>query len=95
MTVVVGDTCTACGACLATCPERALVPAPRRPAVRDRLCTDCLACLEVCPAGAIAPVPGLGPAAPPIAPVAELDPAAPPIAPMAELDAAVGRRSGR
>jgi electron transport complex protein RnfB len=59
MTVGVRVTCTACGACLATCPERALLPAPRRPAVVDRLCTDCLACLEVCPTGAIVPVPAL------------------------------------
>lgn len=56
MTVDVAATCTACGACLVTCPERALVPAPRRPAVVDRLCTDCLACLEVCPVDAIRPV---------------------------------------
>ena len=56
MTVAVGETCTACGACLVTCPERALVAAARRPAVRDILCTDCLACLEICPAGAISPV---------------------------------------
>jgi precorrin-8X/cobalt-precorrin-8 methylmutase len=55
VTVTVAPTCTACGACLVTCPERALVPAPRRPAVLDRLCTDCLACLEVCPVDAIVP----------------------------------------
>ncbi len=55
MTVTVAARCTACGACLVTCPERALVPAPRRPAVVDRLCTDCLACLEVCPVDAIVP----------------------------------------
>jgi precorrin-8X/cobalt-precorrin-8 methylmutase len=55
VTVTVAATCTACGACLATCPERALVPAPRRPAVIDVLCTDCLACLEVCPVDAIVP----------------------------------------
>jgi precorrin-8X/cobalt-precorrin-8 methylmutase len=55
MTVTVAATCTACGACIATCPERALVPAPRRPAVIDVLCTDCLACLEVCPVDAIVP----------------------------------------
>jgi precorrin-8X/cobalt-precorrin-8 methylmutase len=57
MTVTVAGSCTACGACLATCPERALVPAPRRPAVLDALCTDCLACLEVCPVDAIVPSP--------------------------------------
>jgi precorrin-8X/cobalt-precorrin-8 methylmutase len=56
VTVKVAATCTACGACLVTCPERALVPAPRRPAVLDRLCTDCLACLEVCPVDAIEPL---------------------------------------
>jgi len=55
VTVTVAPTCTACGACLATCPERALVAAPRRPAVLDALCTDCLACLEVCPVDAIVP----------------------------------------
>lgn len=61
MTVTVARTCVACGACLATCPERALVPAPRRPAVIDSLCTDCLACLEVCPVDAIVPSPPVHP----------------------------------
>jgi NAD-dependent dihydropyrimidine dehydrogenase PreA subunit len=61
MTVVVAETCTACGACLVTCPERALRAAPRRPAVHDALCTDCLACVEICPTGAIAAVPAAGP----------------------------------
>jgi Fe-S-cluster-containing hydrogenase component 2 len=36
-----------------TCPERALLPAPRRPGVISDRCTDCLACVEVCPADAI------------------------------------------
>lgn len=61
MTVTVAGGCTACGACIATCPERALRPAPRRPAVLDRLCTDCLACLEVCPVDAIVPPPPVHP----------------------------------
>jgi ferredoxin len=48
--------CAGCGACLATCPERALRVAPRRsPAplvtLLDR-CTGCGECLEVCPADA-------------------------------------------
>jgi Pyruvate/2-oxoacid:ferredoxin oxidoreductase delta subunit len=51
--VAVGQHCTACGACVVTCPERALRPAPRRPAVIAERCTGCLACLEVCPADAI------------------------------------------
>jgi len=57
VTVLIADRCTACGACLATCPEHALAPAPRKPAVDDARCTDCLACLEVCPVDAIVPHP--------------------------------------
>jgi precorrin-8X/cobalt-precorrin-8 methylmutase len=56
VTVVIDARCTACGACLATCPERALSPAPYRPLVDAGRCTDCLACLEVCPVDAISPV---------------------------------------
>ena len=52
-TVVVDARCTACGLCLVTCPERALLRAPRRPAVVDARCTGCLACVEVCPRDAI------------------------------------------
>ena len=54
MTVTISEDCTACGACLITCPTSALVPAARRPRVIDRRCTDCLACIEVCPRDAIA-----------------------------------------
>lgn len=57
MTVLIADRCTACGACLATCPEHALTAAPRKPVVIDDRCTDCLACLEVCPVDAIVPHP--------------------------------------
>jgi ferredoxin len=53
MTVAVDLRCTGCGACLATCPERALVAAPHRPLVVVDRCTTCLACVEVCPADAI------------------------------------------
>jgi electron transport complex protein RnfB len=60
MTVVIDERCTACGACLATCPERALLPAPRRPLVVDQRCTGCLACVEVCPVDAIAELTGRG-----------------------------------
>lgn len=55
MTVAVSGRCTACGACLATCPERALLPAAGRLAVVAERCTDCLACIEICPAGALEP----------------------------------------
>jgi ferredoxin len=53
MTLVIDDRCTACGACIVTCPERALTPAPKRPDVNDVRCTLCLACIEVCPTDAI------------------------------------------
>jgi Pyruvate/2-oxoacid:ferredoxin oxidoreductase delta subunit len=52
-TVVVDYRCTACGACLVTCPERALVAAPKRPASIAGRCTGCLACIEICPRDAI------------------------------------------
>lgn len=56
MSVVIDTRCTGCGACLVTCPERALVPAPGRPLVIDARCTTCLACVEVCPAGSISEI---------------------------------------
>jgi len=52
-TVAVTESCTACGACLITCPERALVAAPGRPDVVAECCTGCLACVEICPRDAI------------------------------------------
>jgi NAD-dependent dihydropyrimidine dehydrogenase PreA subunit len=46
------DACTACGACLLTCPEHAfVVGVPLQ--VRDDRCTDCGECIEICPADAI------------------------------------------
>ncbi|MDQ3980745.1 MAG: 4Fe-4S binding protein [Actinomycetota bacterium] len=48
--------CTGCGACLVTCPPRALLAAPGRPDVVATRCTGCLACIEVCPRDAIAEV---------------------------------------
>lgn len=49
----ISDACTACGACLLTCPEHALRPAPRKPVVVAPRCTSCGECVEVCPADAI------------------------------------------
>ncbi len=51
--VTISLVCTGCGMCLATCPERALLQAPRRPVVVAERCTSCLACVEVCPVDAI------------------------------------------
>lgn len=45
--------CTACGACILTCPERALLPAPGRPMVVLARCNGCGECMEVCPRGSI------------------------------------------
>ncbi|MDQ6728523.1 MAG: 4Fe-4S binding protein [Actinomycetota bacterium] len=53
MTVLIDDRCTGCGACLPTCPERALLRAPHRPFVVADRCTTCMACIEVCPSDAI------------------------------------------
>ena len=51
--VRIDERCTACGLCLRTCPEAALLRAPRRPSVRIDRCTLCLACIEICPVDAI------------------------------------------
>lgn len=51
--LLIDATCTACGLCLVTCPEGALVRAPRRPDVLASRCTGCLACVEICPRDAI------------------------------------------
>lgn len=56
--LVIDDRCTACGACLPTCPEHALRLAPGRPLLVEGRCTACLECVEVCPADAITEDPG-------------------------------------
>jgi ferredoxin len=53
--------CKGCGACLKTCPERALRPAPPSfdgPPLLTLVdkCTGCGECLEVCPADAFIPL---------------------------------------
>ena len=54
MGVIVTARCKGCGACLLTCPERAIRPRAGSPLVvlADR-CTDCGDCVEICPADAI------------------------------------------
>lgn len=49
----ISPACTACGACLLTCPEHALRPAPQRPVVVASRCTSCGECVEICPTDAI------------------------------------------
>ena len=49
----ISSACTACGACLRTCPEHALRPAPLRPVVIAARCTSCGECVEICPTDAI------------------------------------------
>lgn len=45
--------CTACGLCLATCPDGVLRPGRKKPVAAVDRCTACLACVEVCPVDAI------------------------------------------
>ena len=57
--VRVSALCTGCGACLRTCPERALRPVAVPGASRllvTAACTGCLECVEICPADAITEV---------------------------------------
>jgi ferredoxin len=46
------EDCTACGACLRTCPEHAIVVGLPLSIRADR-CTSCGECLEICPADAV------------------------------------------
>jgi NAD-dependent dihydropyrimidine dehydrogenase PreA subunit len=51
--------CQGCGACLLTCPQRALRPgrAPGRPLLVLASCDGCGECVEVCPVDAVRLVP--------------------------------------
>jgi MinD superfamily P-loop ATPase len=72
----VSGRCAGCGACLLTCPQRAIRPSGGTLLIRADLCDGCGECVEVCPVDAIdevtvpagglgpAPVPGAAPAAP-------------------------------
>jgi NAD-dependent dihydropyrimidine dehydrogenase PreA subunit len=52
----VTETCAGCGACLKTCPEKAIRPAPRDCGapllVLEDRCSGCAECAEVCPVSA-------------------------------------------
>jgi ferredoxin len=58
--------CTACGACLLTCPEHAIVVGIPLQVRVDR-CTSCGECVEVCPADAVLELADHGVAARPCA----------------------------
>jgi ferredoxin len=64
---VVTDRCQGCGACLLTCPERAIRPGPAlltaltALAVLGERCTGCGECVEVCPVDAIDLIGLIGP----------------------------------
>ena len=55
-TFTVTDACAGCGACLKTCPEKAIRPAPRDHdsplVVLAERCSGCAECAEVCPVSA-------------------------------------------
>lgn len=52
-TMHIDPSCTACGLCVITCPESALLPSPKRPEFIASRCNACQACLEVCPRDAL------------------------------------------
>jgi electron transport complex protein RnfB len=55
-TFAVTDACAGCGACIKTCPEKAIRPASREyPSpliVLEDRCSACAECAEVCPVSA-------------------------------------------
>ena len=60
VTVIIGA-CQGCGACVLTCPQRAIRPAAGAPVVVTARCDGCGECEEICPVDAItiqSPPPG-------------------------------------
>ena len=45
--------CSGCGACLITCPKRALSRAPGAIRINHSTCNLCLECIEICPRPAL------------------------------------------
>lgn len=58
VTMQIDGSCTACGLCVITCPDEALLPSPKRPTFVATRCSSCQACLEVCPRDALTLGPG-------------------------------------
>ncbi|MCD8552422.1 4Fe-4S binding protein [Seleniivibrio sp.] len=53
MSVVITDSCSACGKCMEQCPAEAIVKSAEGYAVDTGKCTGCGLCIDICPAGAI------------------------------------------
>ena len=53
MAYKITDECTACGACMESCPSEAIKEGPTKYTIDPDLCIDCGACVDECPVGAI------------------------------------------
>ena len=51
------EECIVCGACLAECPEQAIIEGADIYIINPEKCSDCGNCAEVCPVGACLPEP--------------------------------------
>ena len=49
------EECIVCGACLAECPEPAIIEGTDTYIINPEKCSDCGNCAEVCPVGACLP----------------------------------------
>jgi len=52
MALKITEECIACGACVETCPVKAIAAAGDIYAITDD-CTECKACVDICPVSAI------------------------------------------
>ncbi|KJF18110.1 4Fe-4S binding protein [Acidithrix ferrooxidans] len=54
------DTCSGCGACIRTCPQRAIHGSTIGIFIDEDLCNSCGECVEICPKGSLvfSPPPG-------------------------------------
>jgi ferredoxin len=45
--------CTGCGACIVTCPIKAIKPGPNKIYIDSQRCNLCFDCIDICPKNAI------------------------------------------